>query len=248
MEWDIQTYSSISDGNHKLIRYRLVILGGIDGISRVIAYLKCSNNNTASTVLESLEEATRVFGVPSRICSDDGGENVGVWDYMTRVRGDGRSSYITGSSVHNSRIERLWRDVYVSVASTFAAVFDALEVNDVLDPLNEVDIFCLHYVYVPRINATFSHAWNIHPLSTESNYSPMQLFMRHSIGNPLFSDNVVADSGSFISDSNAGSIVYVPESDIPLSDNAFQALDSHFKILIVMVPIYCCSSVSTYGS
>ena len=74
-------------------------------------------------------------GVPSRIRSDKGGENVDIWDYMARVRGHGRSSYITGSSVHNSRIERLWRDVYSSVISTFSAVFSELESNDVLDPL-----------------------------------------------------------------------------------------------------------------
>ena len=79
-----------------------------------------------------------MYGVPSRIRSDKGGENVDVWDYMVRVRGDGRSSYISGSSVHNTRIERLWRDMYSSVISTFSAVFNALEANEVLDPLNAV--------------------------------------------------------------------------------------------------------------
>ena len=90
-------------------------------------------------------------------------------------------------------------------------------------------------MYVPRINqalSTFSHAWNMHPLSTESNYSPMQLFLRHSIGNPLFSDNtsnhlpgsLLLDTG-VTGDSDIAS-VYVPESHIPLSENSLQTLNS----------------------
>ena len=34
------------DGHHKLIRWRLVTHGGIDGYSQMIVYLKCSNNNS----------------------------------------------------------------------------------------------------------------------------------------------------------------------------------------------------------
>ena len=120
-----------------------MIHGGIDGFSRVITYLKCATNNRADTVLHAFKEAANVYGVPSRIRSDEGGENVDVWDYMVRVRGDGRSSYISGSSVHNTRIERLRRDVYSSVISTCSAVFNAPEANEVLDPLNDIDSFCL---------------------------------------------------------------------------------------------------------
>ena len=140
------------DGNHKMIRYRLVVHGGVDGFSRLITYLKCSNNNRASTVVDAFYEAVEKCGIPSRIRSDKGGENVDVWDYMVSLRGEGRSSYITGSSVHNSRIERLWCDMYSSVTSTFLTVFHTLESEEVLDPLNDVDLFCLHYVYIPRIN------------------------------------------------------------------------------------------------
>ena len=38
------------DGNHKLNMYGLVIVGGIDGYSRLITFLKCSDNNRASTM------------------------------------------------------------------------------------------------------------------------------------------------------------------------------------------------------
>ncbi|KAF7653786.1 hypothetical protein LDENG_00078580 [Lucifuga dentata] len=33
------------DGNHKLIRWRIVIHGGIDGFSHLIVYLNASTNN-----------------------------------------------------------------------------------------------------------------------------------------------------------------------------------------------------------
>jgi len=71
---------------------------------------------------------------------------------MNYMRGEGRASYIAGSSVHNSRIERLWRDVRTNVLSTYAVVFHSLENEEVLDVENEVDLFCLHYVYLPRIH------------------------------------------------------------------------------------------------
>lgn len=41
------------DSNHKLVRWRFIILGGIDGFSRLIMFLHCRDNNTATTVLNS---------------------------------------------------------------------------------------------------------------------------------------------------------------------------------------------------
>ncbi len=40
------------NGHHKLINWRFVIHGGIDGFSRSIVYLKCSPNNYAATKIE----------------------------------------------------------------------------------------------------------------------------------------------------------------------------------------------------
>lgn len=47
------------DGMHKLIRWKMVIHGGIDGFSRCIVYLQCSHNNKADTVLNLFVEATQ---------------------------------------------------------------------------------------------------------------------------------------------------------------------------------------------
>ena len=140
------------DSNHKLIRWRMVIHGGIDGYSRVVTYLRCCDNNESESVLSHFVTATQLYGIPSRVQSDYGGENVQVWRFMEQVRGPGRSSFITGSSTHNTRIERLWRDVYIAVSSIFVSIFQSLENSGRLDPLNDADMVCLHYVFIPRIN------------------------------------------------------------------------------------------------
>lgn len=72
------------------------------------------------------------------------------------------SAVITGSSTHNERIERLLRDVYRCVTSLFYDVFYRLESEGKLDPLNETDLYCLHYFlpapisFLPHINETLS--------------------------------------------------------------------------------------------
>lgn len=164
------------DGNHKMIHWRLVIHAGIDGFTRCIVFIKCSNNNCASTVLEAFNEGESVYGNPASVRSDNGGENVKVWQHVRERHG----KVMTGKSCHNERIERLWRDVTRCVSSSFIEVFTALEADGLLDACNEVDLFCLHFVFLPRINKSltdFQGSWNHHSLSTEGNVSPLQLMI-----------------------------------------------------------------------
>lgn len=58
-------YLWLQIGNHKLIRWKFVIQAGIDGFSRVITYLHCSNNNRADTVFTHFKVSCDHFGTPS---------------------------------------------------------------------------------------------------------------------------------------------------------------------------------------
>ena len=171
------------DGHHKLIRWRFVTHGGIDGFSRTIVYLRCSTNNQAATVMASFADAVAKYGVPEQVRSDRGGENVAVWQYMLEQH-HSESAVLVGSSTHNERIERLWRDVYRCVGVLFADLFREMEGEGNLSCLNEVDLFCLHSVFLPRVNSalnSFVESWNNHALSSERNLTPNQLFIEGAI-------------------------------------------------------------------
>ena len=50
----------------------------------------------------------------------------------------------------------------------------------VLDIDNKLHLFALHYIFLPRINNSrqqFISMWNNHPLGTERNLSPTQLWI-----------------------------------------------------------------------
>ena len=178
----------------------MVIHSGIDGFTRIPVFLHCSTNNKAATVLELFLNAVENYGLPSRVTSDKGKENVDVAWYMLNhaLRGPGRGSMICGRSVHNQRVEMLWRDVFGGVVKLYYDIFYQLENLELLDPSSELDLFSLHYVFVSKINKhlnIWKDGWVDHKLSSEAQYTPLQLFISRMLDddyqNDIFQENVL---------------------------------------------------------
>ncbi|OWF53103.1 uncharacterized protein LOC110446871 [Mizuhopecten yessoensis] len=173
------------DTNHKLVRWRFVVAGGIDGFSRKIMFLKCYDNNKSATVFQSFFSGVCEYGTPNKVRSDKGLENVDVANYMLSNRG--LTGMITGKSTHNQRIERLWRDVYEGVLSFFYNLFYYMEDQGILDCLDSTHLQALHYIYMDEINrrlCVWTNAWDAHRMRTVKT-SPQALWIAGQLQNTV---------------------------------------------------------------
>ncbi|KAJ8375928.1 hypothetical protein SKAU_G00065080 [Synaphobranchus kaupii] len=111
------------------------------------------------------------------------------------------------------------------VSSNYYAAFRHLEDIGELDPDLDVHLICLHYVMIPRINMhlhLFRRTWDNHPMSSESNKSPQQLWISGLLLNqrPLTDTE---DDHTFgidwdgpVGTADPANHVSVPEADTPL--------------------------------
>lgn len=215
----------------------------------MIVYMKCSDNNRSTTVYDSFLEAVQSYSLPSRLRCDQGRENILVAAHMLEHRGSERRSVIVGSSVHNQRIERLWRDMHRCVTQLFYRLFYHLEYHNQLDPLNEAHLAAIHYIFLPRINLSLKHfkeGWNSHSVRTEHNHSPHQLFVsgvlrlhRQGLVAIDFLENV--DDSYGISEEG----LLPNDAAVEVPRNTFQLREDHFQELARTInPL---SDSSNYG-
>ncbi len=170
--------------------------GGVDGYSRVVTFLNCSLSNNAEAMVGVFVNACFTYGIPSRVRSDHGGENYLVAQFMLLVRGLNRGSHITGRSIHNQRIERMWRDVFANCLSLYYRIFYYLEDMRILNPDNLLHRFALQSVFQPRINHSlraFQNAWNNHNLSSANGSTPQQLMVTGLLSNAGYSHASISE-------------------------------------------------------
>ena len=148
------------------------------------------------------------------------------------------SCVIVGASTHNERIERLWQDVHRFVLKPFADTFRIMESQGMLDPLNEVDVFSLHFCFLPIVNKateSFQEAWNNHKVSTEGNATPYQLYLAGMMA--AYTQPVVPQLPSLFSNTGTtqparpGEHVQVPRSCFKPCSGLLQSLERSFDPL-----------------
>lgn len=172
------------DTHHKLIRWNFVINGCVDGYSRLVVILQVHTDNLAASMLCDFMVAIEKYAIPSRVRADKGGEFTHICRLMDEVNGENRGSFLKGKSIHNVRIERLWRDVFSKVLSKYYNIFCLLEEKNILDIDNPIHLSCLHHTFGRRIQGDldfWKNAFNIHPIRTERNCTPKQLWYNASI-------------------------------------------------------------------
>ena len=113
-----------------------------------------------------------------------------------------------------------------------------MESQGTLDPINERDLYALHYVFSPRINKslrTFQEGWNHHGIRTEHE-TPSQLFTFGALQlqqsglvamdffEQVADDYGVIEDGLATDESTEG--VPIPRSAIELSEEQFQQLQT----------------------
>lgn len=172
---------------------------------------------------------------------------------MIMYRGAGRGSHIAGSSVHNQRIERLWRDVFRCVCTTYHTLFYSMEATGILDACSETDLFILHLVFLPFINHNlhlFASAWNHHPIRTERNWSPKKIWLNGVLNpdnthNPAIRDIVegIPPEGlenfgiDFSTDNHDEDTVQVPETLVPLNEQQMTVFEEQMNGIVEQNPV-----------
>jgi hypothetical protein len=141
----------------------------------------------------------------------------------------------------------------------YYSIFYDMEEYGILDPLDDRDLFCIHFIFLPRINQQlreFIHAWNHHPMRTEHNRSPIEIWedsIHDVISDPLAPDhNVVLEGLSHYGIDPLGppsnefdcGDVQVPETTINLSDDQMDFIRDHIHPLCR--PCSSCYGVDDY--
>ena len=113
-------------------------------VSKNTSILRCSDNNLAETVLPLFKAAVHEYGFPPCVRCDRGVENVEVSFFLLchPLCGPGRGSVLVGKSVHNQRIERMWRVIYQGNTRLYYSLFYHLEDINLLNPSNKLHLFC----------------------------------------------------------------------------------------------------------
>ncbi|OWF41011.1 uncharacterized protein LOC110463046 [Mizuhopecten yessoensis] len=168
------------DGWDKLKPYGISIHAAIDGFSRRLVWLEaCSSNRKTEYIAHFYMNYVReINGVPFIIYADKGTENSIVRDLQYALRWNhtdpfqGLSSFIYGSSLRNTRIERFWRNLRCMCGQTWMDLFKSMTEHGILDTTDDVHLQCIRYCFLQLVSKDLEDVvrhWNEHRVRPSRN-------------------------------------------------------------------------------
>jgi hypothetical protein len=179
------------DGHDKLSGFGFQIYAAVDAYSRKVLWIYCGNANRAKRcVLNQFLQAVTEHGVcPRYIRTDHGTETLDLscaqfrlfleealkepgWTDEELQALTARDCYIDGPSVHNIRIEGLWRVLGDEVTRSWYDLFQRLKAMKLFDSERLADKVVIRFAFMKLIRAElidFMHDRNENPIRKQKN-------------------------------------------------------------------------------
>ena len=167
----------------KLERWKILVSFSLDMFSRFMTFAVASNINSAQdSLFVCFKSATERYSCPSMLNTDERMEKAAMLNYMIEEKGE-------ASVEISSKLERVqWitvikNDLNFNIFNNLILTFEQLEEEGALNLNNNTDLFCLHFVYLPRINRLlqdFMLGYNSCCIPHGSGATPLQIFYAHN--------------------------------------------------------------------
>jgi len=167
----------------KLEKWKLVITFSIDMFSRLMSFMVVSNesNKHAENLLSAFSTSVDKYSCPEIISSNMRQEKALIWQYMIEKYGE-QCVNLCDKLERVRWITIIRNELNMTIFNPIVETFEELEIEGSLDINNPTDVFCLHYVYLPRINKLlhdFLISYNASAIPHGCGVTPVQRFYDH---------------------------------------------------------------------
>lgn len=265
-QYEVQGPNGIwhTDGYDKLKPFGFCIHGTMDGWSRRMMWLQvASTNNDPQVICQYyVDTARETECIPQVLRMDPGTENVNQADVQQVLREPydeviGVPAVITGSSVHNQRIERWWGYLGSSWTQYYKDLFKDLRDSGIHDVNNVLHCQCLQFCFMSIMQEELDRVrehWNLHKVRKMSNvvlpsgkpdflYFNPEVFGKHDLGVP-FDENTLdmcedihcMKKREFGCDDEFAEVMLeaMIQNQLRLPHNSNGALDLYFSLLVII--------------
>ena len=165
------------DSVSKLTKWNITIEFGIDMSSRFITYIKAFNlsDQFPANLFNTFSSSTDNYKMPDKVILDEREANFQIFEYLNEKKLE---------IIKPERVQWITlfkKDMFSNVLSSYVYIFQELETEGSLNILNKTDLFCLYFVYLPRLNRSlvnFVSGHNLSALPHNQGVTPQQKYFR----------------------------------------------------------------------